>query len=254
MIIISGGQTGADRAALDFALERGLEIQGYCPHGRRAEDGPLDAKYPLQETKSGAYQKRTGLNVELGDATVIFNGFLFNGLPEYSPGTETAIRFANKYGKPFVVLQGFPDVAKDADDLKLWLAKHKPCRLNVAGNGEEKCPGMYAHVLAVLRQVLIGRHRTKIHGTALHTYGIKKFAFVNKPFHLKVTFFDGAEGIVDFRKFRKAYPEREYTINKSFSGIDEFRKVKNEQVFLEFPNVDAHYKDLREYLGLYVPK
>jgi hypothetical protein len=153
-VIISGGQTGADRAALDFALERGFEIQGFCPRDRRAEDGPLNAKYPLQETKSRSYQKRTGLNVELGDATVIFNGFLFNGLPEYSPGTETAIRFANKCEKPFIVLQGFPDVAKDAADLKKWLTEHKPKRLNIAGNGEEKCPGMYAHVLDVLRLAL----------------------------------------------------------------------------------------------------
>jgi hypothetical protein len=153
-VIISGGQTGADRAALDFALERGIEIQGYCPQGRRAEDGPLDEKYPLQETASPAYQKRTGLNVKLADATVIFNGYLFNGLPEYSPGTETAISFANTHGKPFIVLQGFPDVAKDAADLKQWLEKYTPQKLNVAGNGEEKCPGMYAHVLAVLRQVI----------------------------------------------------------------------------------------------------
>ena len=80
-VIISGGQTGADRAALGFALEWGFEIQGYCPQGRRAEDAPLDKKYPLQETESPAYQPRTGLNVKIADATIIFNG-----LPEYSSG------------------------------------------------------------------------------------------------------------------------------------------------------------------------
>jgi len=146
-VIISGGQTGADRAALDFALERGLEIQGYCPRGRRAEDGPLDAKYPLQETKSDAYPPRTRLNVKLADATVIFNG-----LPEYSSGTHTTIKYAREQKKKFKVLRGFPDVRKDAAALGRWLAQHAPQKLNIAGNGEEKCPGIYAHVLAVLRQ------------------------------------------------------------------------------------------------------
>jgi len=148
-IIISGGQTGADRAALDFALERGFEIQGFCPRGRRAEDGPLDAKYPLQETESAHYAPRTCLNVELADATIIFNG-----LPEYSSGTKTAVKHARARKKRFKVLRAFPDAAKDAAALRQWLAKHKPQKLNIAGNGEEKCPGMYAHVLAVLRQTL----------------------------------------------------------------------------------------------------
>ena len=148
-VIISGGQTGADRAALDFALERGFEIQGWCPQGRRAEDGPLAAKYPLRETESASYAPRTRLNVELADATIIFNG-----LPEYSSGTHTAVKHARAHKKTFKVLRGFPDVTKDAAALRQWLKKHKPQKLNIAGNGEEKCPGMYAHVLAVLKQVL----------------------------------------------------------------------------------------------------
>ena len=148
-VIISGGQTGADRAALDFALERGFEIQGYCPRGRRAEDGPLDTKYPLQETQSAAYAPRTRLNVKLADLTIIFNG-----LPEYSSGTRSAIKYAREHKKKYSVLQRFPDVMQDAADLQWWLNKYRPQKLNIAGNGEEKCPGMYAHVLAVLRQVI----------------------------------------------------------------------------------------------------
>ena len=148
-IIISGGQTGADRAALDFALERGFEIQGYCPRGRRAEDGPLDMKYPLQETQSAAYPPRTRLNVKLADVTIIFNG-----LPEYSSGTRTTIKYAREHKKKFKVLRGFPDVIKDAASLQQWLTKYSPQKLNVAGNGEEKCPGMYAHALAVLRRAI----------------------------------------------------------------------------------------------------
>ena len=148
-VIISGGQTGADRAALDFALERGIEIQGYCPRGRRADDGPLDKKYPLQETKSAEYHLRTGMNVKLADATIIFNG-----LPEYSSGTLTAIRYARENKKKVKMLLGFPDVAKDVAVLEQWLKEYKPQKLNIAGNREEKCPGIYSHVLAVLRLVV----------------------------------------------------------------------------------------------------
>jgi predicted Rossmann fold nucleotide-binding protein DprA/Smf involved in DNA uptake len=92
--IISGGQTGADRAALDFALANGFEITGYCPNGRRADDGPLDPKYPLQETSSRAYAPRTRKNVILEDVTVIFHG-----LPELSSGSYTTIRYARQHKK-----------------------------------------------------------------------------------------------------------------------------------------------------------
>ena len=57
--IVSGGQTGADRAALDWALAHGVECGGWCPKGRKAEDGPIDPKYPLKETPSVAYIQRT---------------------------------------------------------------------------------------------------------------------------------------------------------------------------------------------------
>ena len=147
--IISGGQTGADRAALDFAIEHGFAVAGYCPSGRRANDGPLDAKYPLQETKTAAYPPRTRKNVILAEATVIFNG-----LPEYSSGTHTAIKYAREHRKKYKVLHWFPDVEKDAAELKAWLKKYHPKALNVAGNGEEKCPGIYQHVFAVLMKAL----------------------------------------------------------------------------------------------------
>ena len=69
--IISGGQTGVDRAALDVALDAGLPCGGWCPRGRRAEDGPIVAQYPLMETDSPDYQMRTRRNVEDADATLI---------------------------------------------------------------------------------------------------------------------------------------------------------------------------------------
>lgn len=149
-VIISGGQTGADRAALDFALEHGFAIKGYCPNGRRAYDGILDEKYPLLETESSAYPPRTRLNVKIAQATVIFNG-----LPEFSKGTHTTIKYARDHHKKYLVLQNFPDIEKDAQELKAWLKAVNPESLNIAGNGEHKCPGIHSHVLNVLRKALL---------------------------------------------------------------------------------------------------
>ena len=71
--ILSGGQTGADRAALDFAIEYGLPHGGWCPRGRLAEDGPIDERYELTETPSHRYAQRTEWNVRDSDATVVFS-------------------------------------------------------------------------------------------------------------------------------------------------------------------------------------
>ncbi len=70
--IVSGGQTGADRAALDWAMSRGVPHGGWCPKGRRAEDGPIPARYCLQETEAANYLVRTEQNIVDSDGTVIF--------------------------------------------------------------------------------------------------------------------------------------------------------------------------------------
>lgn len=144
---ISGGQTGADRAALDFALARNLPVRGFCPRGRRANDGPLPDHYPLQETSSIGYPVRTRRNVELAAATVIFDG-----IKGGSSGTRLAVRHARATGKIYKILKGFPSIDQDVDALQSWLRELRPTTLNVAGNAEETCPGMYAHVQEVLRR------------------------------------------------------------------------------------------------------
>ncbi len=70
--IVSGGQTGVGRAALDMALELGIPRGGWCPKGRKAEHGPIDIRYPLKETRSANYRIRTGRNVRKSDGTLIF--------------------------------------------------------------------------------------------------------------------------------------------------------------------------------------
>src|ERR1700740_1645433 len=71
--IVSGGQTGADRAALDWALERGVPCGGWCPKGRKAEDGPIDPKYPLKETPSASYNQTTEWSVSDNNDTILFS-------------------------------------------------------------------------------------------------------------------------------------------------------------------------------------
>src|SRR5215469_17702424 len=73
LTIISGGQTGADRAVLDWAIDRGIPHGGWCPRGRRAEDAPLESRYGLKETPSEDYAQRTKWNVRDSDGTVIFS-------------------------------------------------------------------------------------------------------------------------------------------------------------------------------------
>ena len=137
--IISGGQTGADRAALDWAIANGLEHAGWCPAGRRAEDGIIDARYRLVETESAKYRARTVRNVRDSDATLILN------LGELEGGTLKTLRCAEGIGKPIrlIQLETVPD--QDAvTELDDWLHDNRVETLNVAGPRESKRPGIYA--------------------------------------------------------------------------------------------------------------
>src|SRR5215471_7567840 len=97
--IVSGGQTGVDRAALDAALELGVPCGGWCPRGRAAEDGPIDDRYPLHETPSRDVEQRTEWNVRDSDGTLILN----RG-PELTGGTLLTQRVAQRDRKPWMVI------------------------------------------------------------------------------------------------------------------------------------------------------
>lgn len=125
--IISGGQSGVDRAALDAALAAGLELGGWCPKGRRAEDGPIADCYPLTETKCKAYRTRTRWNVRDSDATLILCDV------EPTGGTALTIEFCRQLNKPFLICS---PASTSPDDLLEWISLHKPKTLNVAGPRE----------------------------------------------------------------------------------------------------------------------
>jgi hypothetical protein len=133
--IISGGQTGVDRAALDIALELGIPCGGWCPKGRKSEDGPIPNRYPLQETGSTSYPVRTAKNVQDSDGTLV----LTMGPP--MGGTALTIKLAKEKRKPFLVF----DLKKKGDPLLLrsWILTNQIKILNIAGPRESECPDVY---------------------------------------------------------------------------------------------------------------
>ena len=126
--IVSGGQTGVDRGALDAALAAGVDCGGWCPRGRRAEDGLIPALYPMTEAPGARYIARTKLNVRDSDGTIV----LAPGAP--SGGTRATIEHASRLGRPCLVL----DLAS-IDDMEAvsaatrWVETEEISVLNVAG-------------------------------------------------------------------------------------------------------------------------
>ena len=147
--IISGGQTGVDRAALDFALGHGLEHGGWCPLGRRAEDEVIPPAYQLHETGSPDYGERTEKNVMDADATLIVARE-----QELSGGTAFTRTCAELRGRPVLVVCEGDGVAKGAAALADFLKQNRVRILNVAGPRESQAPGLGKFVTELLNVAL----------------------------------------------------------------------------------------------------
>jgi hypothetical protein len=144
--IVSGGQTGVDRAALDAALELGLPCGGWCPQGRLAEDGIIAVHYPLQETPTADYPQRTQWNVRDSDGTLV----LTIGPP--LRGTAFTIEVAGRLNKPCLVLD--LDYQPGIAIIHHWVKAHDVQILNVAGPRESTYPGIYARAKKFLIAVM----------------------------------------------------------------------------------------------------
>ena len=146
LTVVSGGQTGVDRAALDVALELGLACGGWCPRGRRAEDGRIPGRYPLRETPSAGYPQRTEWNVRDSDGTLVVT------LGRPSGGTALTVRLAERLARPLLIvdLDGDPDPASAA----AWILGRELRVVNVAGPRESDNRGLHPRAAAFLRQVL----------------------------------------------------------------------------------------------------
>jgi len=151
MKIISGGQTGVDRAALDAAIELGFEYGGSLPKGRLAEDGTVDVrKYPhLIELDTADYHARTKQNVADADATLAFTAGALTG------GTRMTLGLAKEYGKPHLLIDLTTRSSEEGvKKIIEWLGEITPRSLNVAGPRESGAPGVYAKAYAVLKRAL----------------------------------------------------------------------------------------------------
>jgi hypothetical protein len=132
--VVSGGQTGVDRAALDAAIALGLPIGGWCPLGYCAEDGRIPERYPLRETAGADYAERTEWNVRDSDATLILH------LGSMTGGTRLTAEVSRRLGKPLLAR----DISKpiDAGAIADWLVANHVRVINCAGPRESGAPGI----------------------------------------------------------------------------------------------------------------
>ena len=148
--IISGGQTGADRAALDWAIANGIEHGGWCPQGRLAEDGVITAQYDLRETPKADYLQRTEWNVRDSDATAIISL-----ASQLTGGSLATAKLASDLGKPCLHLSGLQDAPENARQLADFLRRHEVQILNVAGPRASGEPDVGAFIQSIFAELLV---------------------------------------------------------------------------------------------------
>lgn len=147
--IVSGGQTGADRAALDAAIELGIPHGGWCPRGRKAEDGVIPEIYQLRETVGSSYLARTEKNVKISDGTVIFTMRGLNG------GSARTADFARRHRRPWIHFElGVATLDEVVSGLASFLEDNNIHCLNVAGSRAESEPEIYERVRGVMSHLI----------------------------------------------------------------------------------------------------
>jgi len=143
--IVSGGQTGVDRAALDFARDANIPSGGWCPAGRTAEDGIISVRYPLQEIPQGGYHERTWKNVLDSDGTLIIYNDTISG------GTDETLQAAKANRKPFCLIDAaHMPPEKAATKLAAFMHRHDIKRLNIAGPRASQWCNAYTYTRALL--------------------------------------------------------------------------------------------------------
>ncbi len=170
--IVSGGQTGVDRAALDLALEFGLDAGGWAPKGRVAESGRIPDRYKLRETPSGDPAQRTEWNVRDADATLIISDAALTG------GSALTLDVARRLGRPHLhVNLGEKSARAGIDEIVAWLSCGGYKCLNIAGPRRSEAPGIYDKACALLRPVLgelgVRRRRSTAPALACQASGTK---------------------------------------------------------------------------------
>lgn len=145
--IVSGGQTGVDRAALDVALENDIACGGWCPKGRMAEDGIIDTKYPLVETESPSVSQRTEFNVRDSDGTLILSWGPMSG------GTLKTAAIATRLKRPLLVVNLTEN--RETLPVETWVEKHHIRVLNVAGPRASEVAQSYSEAKEFLLRLFV---------------------------------------------------------------------------------------------------
>lgn len=144
--IISGGQTGVDRAALDIAIELGIRCGGWCPKGRWAEDGEIPSGYPLTETGSVDPSERTKMNIADSDGTVVLHA------GQLDSGTALTISVCALAGKPLLEI----DLSEryNIGHILQWISQNHLREIHIAGPRESHSPGIYHAATHLLKPLL----------------------------------------------------------------------------------------------------
>jgi hypothetical protein len=146
--IITGGQTGVDTGAMDFALDYGYPLDGYCPKNRKSENGKIPEKYPLTELQSEKYFDRTKKNVLASDGTLIIK----DKQPLGAGSTDTIV-VCKKYKKPFFIAETNLK-PEGCDKFISWLKTNNIRVLNIAGNRKSQSPGIAEKAYTLLEFLL----------------------------------------------------------------------------------------------------
>ncbi len=152
-LIISGGQTGVDRAALDAALHCNIQCGGHCPNGRLAEDGKIHSRYPLKELISKRYMDRTLKNILDADGTVIIYNKALNG------GTALTSKLCEKHKKPHLLVSAFDtNVYKTHKLIDQFINNNQIEILNIAGPRKSQWDAGYDYayfcISATLKRII----------------------------------------------------------------------------------------------------
>ncbi|MCA9136152.1 MAG: putative molybdenum carrier protein [Planctomycetales bacterium] len=146
--IVSGGQTGVDRAGLEAAIAYRIQHGGWCPKGRLSEDGSIPSRYELVEMETAEYPPRTEQNVIDSDATLILYEQAVKG------GTQLTHRLTRRWQKPCLCVQ--LEIASPVE-IRRWLDQVRPNTLNIAGPRESNYPGIGERALAFLLEAFAAK-------------------------------------------------------------------------------------------------